>query len=290
MRASNENGMMEALRDLIARDEASERILAALSALLARNNVFAIVFKVDLKVVSHNLPLDGELASLLDFRPYLGDALTAQIREALSRAPSASGELLADCRSERGLRCSLHRAEGEPPIFVLQLEPPSQERISSAEPEEIWDQTSDRLADVQRLLAALDGIRRLDPKISNESLRREIREERLPALRELRARVADPVLALCLELIENNLSDIVVSGSSGMPDSIYARLTPSEIQIADFIKMGKSTKDIADALSIATKTVENHRNNLREKLGLRNLGVNLRSYLMRLEKGGDTEQ
>jgi DNA-binding CsgD family transcriptional regulator len=50
--------------------------------------------------------------------------------------------------------------------------------------------------------------------------------------------------------------------------------------------MGKTTKDIADALDIAAKTVENHRNNLREKLGLRNKGVNLRSYLLQLERSG----
>ena len=47
--------------------------------------------------------------------------------------------------------------------------------------------------------------------------------------------------------------------------------------------MGKTSKDIADALDIAQKTVENHRNKVRDKLGLKNKSVNLRSYLMQLD-------
>ena len=50
--------------------------------------------------------------------------------------------------------------------------------------------------------------------------------------------------------------------------------------------MGKTSKDIADALDIAQKTVENHRSRVRDKLGLRNRGINLRSYLMQLEGRG----
>jgi DNA-binding CsgD family transcriptional regulator len=47
--------------------------------------------------------------------------------------------------------------------------------------------------------------------------------------------------------------------------------------------MGKSSQDIAEALDIARKTVENHRNKLRDKLGLKNKGVNLHSYLLKLD-------
>lgn len=51
-----------------------------------------------------------------------------------------------------------------------------------------------------------------------------------------------------------------------MPDSL---LTPREEQITKLIAEGNSAKDIADALTISVKTVDRHRANILQKLGLR---------------------
>ena len=51
-----------------------------------------------------------------------------------------------------------------------------------------------------------------------------------------------------------------------MPNSI---LTPREEQITKLIAEGNSTKEIADALRISVKTVDRHRANVLQKLGLR---------------------
>ena len=51
-----------------------------------------------------------------------------------------------------------------------------------------------------------------------------------------------------------------------IPDSI---LTPREEQITKLIAEGNSTKEIADSLSISVKTVDRHRANVLQKLGLR---------------------
>ncbi|ADX74146.1 two component transcriptional regulator, LuxR family [Pseudarthrobacter phenanthrenivorans Sphe3] len=51
-----------------------------------------------------------------------------------------------------------------------------------------------------------------------------------------------------------------------MPNSI---LTPREEQITKLIAEGNSTKEIADALKISIKTVDRHRANVLQKLGLR---------------------
>lgn len=52
--------------------------------------------------------------------------------------------------------------------------------------------------------------------------------------------------------------------------------------MASLIKEGRTTKEIAEFLGIATSAVDSHRNNIRTKLGLNNKKVNLRSHLLSL--------
>lgn len=60
------------------------------------------------------------------------------------------------------------------------------------------------------------------------------------------------------------------------------RFTPTESRIAGLIRRGKSSKDIAQILGVATSTVDFHRNNIRRKLKL-SRNTNLQSYLNSLE-------
>jgi DNA-binding CsgD family transcriptional regulator len=50
----------------------------------------------------------------------------------------------------------------------------------------------------------------------------------------------------------------------------HHNLTPREIQIANLIEIGKTTKEIADIEGLSARTIEFHRDNLRKKLGLKN--------------------
>ncbi len=75
----------------------------------------------------------------------------------------------------------------------------------------------------------------------------------------------------------------VVSSFSRTISSRFLSLSPAEIQVANFIKHGKSSKEIAIALNVSTKTVKNQRQKIREKIGIKNKKVNLRTHLLSLE-------
>lgn len=81
------------------------------------------------------------------------------------------------------------------------------------------------------------------------------------------------------DIILSNIKE-VVSGFSIKLASPFFRLSPTEIQVANFIKHGKRTKGIAAVLNISTKTVENHRQKIREKMGIKNKKINLATYLL----------
>jgi PAS domain S-box-containing protein len=82
-----------------------------------------------------------------------------------------------------------------------------------------------------------------------------------------------------LEIIQNNLEHILSPFARDF-SSLYYNLTPQEIQVANLIKQGKTTKDIAEIMALSMKTIEFHRTNIRKKMGLKNRKVNLRTHLL----------
>ncbi|OPY10440.1 MAG: regulatory protein [Syntrophaceae bacterium PtaB.Bin038] len=59
-----------------------------------------------------------------------------------------------------------------------------------------------------------------------------------------------------------------------------ACLTATELQIADYIKRGKSSKQIGALMRLSPGTVDFHRNRIRRKLNLRGKKVSLQAYLL----------
>lgn len=106
-----------------------------------------------------------------------------------------------------------------------------------------------------------------------------VKELVLPFLEELKnSPLKDEQKALA-GVMEYNLNDIISPFVKALSSNYY-NLTPTEIQIANLIKQGKSTKEVAGHLKISARTIDIHRYHIRKKLGINNKKTNLRTHLL----------
>lgn len=84
-----------------------------------------------------------------------------------------------------------------------------------------------------------------------------------------------------IDIALSNIKAIAAPFASRM-FSLKTKLSPAEMKVADLLRHGKTTDEIADLLLISPYTVARHRESIRRKLGLINKKVNLKSYLQAL--------
>jgi DNA-binding NarL/FixJ family response regulator len=154
------------------------------------------------------------------------------------------------------------------------------ERSSLAEK---LQQKSDKLVEINTTLEVLLAKREKDRVGLEEKVMINIRDRINPFVSRLKSGSLTDKQLSYLRLIESNLKDLVSPFSKSL-SSVNLNLTPSEIQVANLIKNGKSSKDISSMLHISEKTVETHRKNIRKKLGITNRRENLRTLLLSLEQ------
>ena len=116
-----------------------------------------------------------------------------------------------------------------------------------------------------------------------QSIILNIKEMVTPYFKKLqKSRLSDDQQAL-LGLIDSNLKE--VTSKLTMKLSIpQLGLSPAEIKVANYIKQGKNSKEIALLLGLSFKTIKNQRNSIRKKLGISGRKINLRSYLLALDE------
>ena len=117
-----------------------------------------------------------------------------------------------------------------------------------------------------------------DKKELEKKMRSNIENLLLPYLAKLSDSSLDDRQKSYLQIIESNLNNITSSFISA-PKGDLSSFTPAEIEITNFVKLGKTSKEISQIMFISTATVNAHRRNIRKKLGIVNAKKNLRSAL-----------
>jgi len=106
-----------------------------------------------------------------------------------------------------------------------------------------------------------------------------VKEMMIPYFEKLRKTKLNVNQKTILNILESYLNEIVSPFVRKMSKK-YLNLTPTEIEVANLIRYGSDSKEIADLLSLSPRTIYNHRRNIRKKFGLDNKKTDLRSYLL----------
>ena len=141
---------------------------------------------------------------------------------------------------------------------------------------------AEELEDANKALRVLLRGRNEGQKAIEEKLQANINDLVMPYLEKIGRAMREDPCKQYLNVLAGNLKEIVSPFMKNV-QSLQKYLTPQEIQVADLIRKGMRTKEIAGVLNTSDSTIGTHRNNIRKKLNLTRQGVNLRSYLQSLQ-------
>ena len=120
----------------------------------------------------------------------------------------------------------------------------------------------------------------IEKKNIREDVFLNVEEVLLPALKKMR-RKGTALDKKYIVILEQNLKNLTSSFGRNVSQKRF-KLSPREVEIANLIKSGVSSKEISNLLNISFKTVETHRNKIRKKFDILNKHVNLTTYLQML--------
>ena len=143
-------------------------------------------------------------------------------------------------------------------------------------------QQAERLAGMNAALEVLLRKREEDRRELERSVLANIRRRILPALDRLDAFCGGDVREVVDE-IRQGLDEITDPFRHRL-SAAGLGLTPAETRVAELIRQGLSTKEIAARLGVGTSTIDTHRHGIRRKLGLDRRSGNLRMSLQALDE------
>lgn len=183
-----------------------------------------------------------------------------------------------DERAGRVMDTSVH------PVFnehgkVIQLAVFARDITDQKRADDALQEGKKELEEVNSALRFLLRQREEDQAEFEERVMLNVKELVVPYVEKLRKIGQDSKSMAYLNILESNLNDII-SPFAHTLSSQFSSLTPTEIQTAQLIREGRTSKEIAELLNVSTRTIESHRQNIRVKMGLHTKKANLRSYLL----------
>ena len=139
---------------------------------------------------------------------------------------------------------------------------------------------SHELEELNTALKVLLKRREEDRGELEERILANVRELVLPYIEVLKGKRLDNGNMSYVNILESNLRNIISPFSHKLSYK-YKNLTNREVRVADLIKEGRLSKEIADFLNITESAVNIYRYRMRKKLGPKKKD-NLREYLLSL--------
>jgi DNA-binding CsgD family transcriptional regulator len=152
------------------------------------------------------------------------------------------------------------------------------ERLQNHQTAETLQEKTRHLDRANQALNSLLDHRQTEKRAVEENIYANIRKHVLPYVDKLAAGQLHPEARTHLDIIRTNLRERISPASDSLC-ARYIELTPTELRVADLVRQGKPTKEIAALLKVAPSSVAAYRNSLRRKLGLVNSRTNLRVFL-----------
>lgn len=139
-------------------------------------------------------------------------------------------------------------------------------------------QKTEKLMETNVALEVLLEKREDDKKVLEKKVMFNVEKLISPYLEKLKARCREEPQERILKIIQSNLDEITSSFTHNHSDYLV-NLTPAQIQIANLIKQGQTTKEIASLLNLSPSTIACHRQDIRKRLSLTNKKINLQTAL-----------
>ncbi len=180
---------------------------------------------------------------------------------------------LTRCLEKRQLRQSLKETERHLRKSHAELEKKVQKRTLEIQVKH------QEVSDANTTLRVLLEQQEKGKKKVEQTITTNLKENIFPYLDLLKGELKDSKGLIYTTIIEKNIHNITSSFSKEL-SSDSLNLTPREIQVANLVRQGRTSKDIAELLNLSHGTVEFYRQNLRKKLDITGRKTNLRSFLL----------
>jgi PAS domain S-box-containing protein len=150
--------------------------------------------------------------------------------------------------------------------------------------EELVKARTSELEELNKTLKVMVHQREADKKELQEKILSDVNDLIIPCLEKIKISPLNATQEAYMDIVETNLKAILIDPFLSHVTHKHRNLTPKEIQVAELIKAGRSSTEIASILKVSTDVIAFHRAHIRKKLGLARK-ENLQSYLLHMLQG-----